>query len=192
MNDAAKEKTHHAPRIAPAMPALLRWLLLLVVAFFLPQTRVWSFAAAPQPASAKIAAAVSDTHPENALVWQYDASDSLDAARGGVPAKLYHYTGEGNVGGILEKGLVPGGSGKVFTTPNGGLTPLQAQIELGLSPNRGLPGALLEIDAAAMQRAGITPSLGPLRVQPTRNAPGGGTELIFDQQIPAEFIRRVR
>lgn len=105
--------------------------------------------------------------------------------------KLYHYTGEANVAGILEKGLVPGRSGQVFTTPNGTLTPLQAQIELALPANRGLPGAMLEIDAAALQRAGIQPSLGPLRVQPTPNAPGGGVETIFNQAIPPEFIRRV-
>jgi RNA:NAD 2'-phosphotransferase (TPT1/KptA family) len=105
--------------------------------------------------------------------------------------KLYHYTGEANVAGILEKGLVPGrASGKVWTSPNGSLTPTQAQIELALSPNRGLPGAMLEIDAAALQRAGIKPSLGPVRVQPTSNAPGGGLETIFDQAIPPEFIRR--
>lgn len=107
--------------------------------------------------------------------------------------KLYHYTGEANVGGILTEGLVPGRvSGKVWTTPNGTLTPLQAQIELALPANRGLPGAMLEIDAAALQRAGIQPSLGPIRVQPTPNAPGGGVETIFNQAIPPEFIRRVR
>ena len=109
-----------------------------------------------------------------------------------IPAKLYHYTGEGNVGSILEKGLTPGRTGQVFTTTNGSLTPIQAQIELALSPNRGLPGALLEIDAAALQRAGIKPTFGPARVLPTGNAPGGGVEIIFGEQIPAEFIKRVR
>ena len=115
-------------------------------------------------------------------------SPTVAANSGG---KLYHYTGEANVGGILEKGLVPGRSGQVFTTPNGTLTPLQAQIELALPANRGLPGAMLEIDAAGLQRAGIAPSLGPLRVQPTPNAPGGGVETIFNQAIPPQFIRRV-
>ena len=83
-------------------------------------------------------------------------------------------------------------SGKIWTTPNGSLTPIQAQIELALPPNRGLPGAVLEIDAAALQRAGIIPSLGPARVLPTSNAPGGGLEVIFEERIPEEFIRVIR
>ena len=104
---------------------------------------------------------------------------------------LYHYTSEANAANILEGGLEPGIiSGKIFTTTNGNLTPLQAQIELGLSPNRGLPEAVLEIDAAGLRNAGINPSLGPLRVQPTMTSPGGGDEVIFEQRIPPEFIQR--
>jgi hypothetical protein len=114
------------------------------------------------------------------------------AAKSTVPATLYHYTSEAGAAGIMERGLLPGASGKVFTTTAGDLSPLQAQIELALSPNRGLPGAMLEIDAAGLEQAGIKPLLGPLRVQPTINAPGGGTEVIFNQQIPSQFIKRVR
>jgi len=127
-----------------------------------------------------------------AFSWYDTASECSVAAKSTVPSKLYHYTGEGNVSGILEGGLRPGVSGQVFTTPNGGLTPLQAQIELALRPNRGLPGSVLEIDAAALQRAGIQPTLGPVRVQPTGTAPGGGVEVIFGERIPPEFIRQVR
>jgi len=107
------------------------------------------------------------------------------------PSTLYHYTAEANAASIAENGLLPGASGQVFTTTNGGLTPLQAQIELALSPNRGLPGAMFEIDAAGLREAGITPSLGPLRVEPTATAPGGGTEVIFNQQIPPQFLKRI-
>ena len=140
---------------------------------------------APLEARADYQSALADTWVSDDLVPGFIAANT-----GG---KIYHYTGEANVAGILEKGLVPGrASGKVWTTPNGSLTPTQAQIELALSPNRGLPGAMLEIDAAALQRAGIKPSLGPVRVQPTSNAPGGGLETIFDQAIPPEFIRRAR
>ncbi len=107
------------------------------------------------------------------------------------PSTLYHYTSAGNAESIVQNGLRPGAGGQVFTTPAGNLTPVQAQIELALPPNRGLPSALLEIDAAGLQRAGIQSTLGPVRVQPIRTAPGGGTEFIFGERIPPEFIRQV-
>ena len=43
-----------------------------------------------------------------------------------VPNKLYHYTRNANIDGILKKGLVIPKSGKIFATPNGNLSPLQA------------------------------------------------------------------
>ncbi len=106
-------------------------------------------------------------------------------------AKLFHYTSERNVAGILENGLRPGAGGKVFTTPAGNLTPMQAQIELALSPNRGLPGAVFEIDTAALRQLGINPSGGPMRVLPTTNAAGVGVEVIFNTQIPPSALRLV-
>lgn len=51
----------------------------------------------------------------------------------------YHYTRPQNVASIQSKGLLEG----AYATPNGGLSPLQAQIDLALPPNRGLPGSLL-------------------------------------------------
>lgn len=106
--------------------------------------------------------------------------------------KLYHYTLGRNATSIAESGLAPGRTGQVFTTTAGDLTPLQAQIELALPPNRGLPGALFEIDAAGLQSAGIRPAVGPVRVLPTSNAPGGGVEVIFMEPIPPEYLRRIR
>ena len=50
---------------------------------------------------------------------------------------------------------------------------------------------MFEIDAAGLREAGITPNLGPLRVEPTATAPGGGTEVIFNQQIPPQFLKRI-
>lgn len=119
------------------------------------------------------------------------AAGAADTAAN-VPATLYHYTSEAGAAGILKKGILPGASGKIFTTTASDLSPLQAQIELAMSPNRGLPRAMLQIDAAGLEQVGIKPLMGPLRVQPTINAPGGGTEVIFNQQIPPQFIKRVR
>jgi len=109
---------------------------------------------------------------------------------------LYHYTNDAAARNILEKGFQTKytSDGFLYFTPKGNLSPLQAQIELALPANRPLPGALLRIDVAAMREAGITPAIGPRRVQ--GNLPklgvGGGTELLFDQNIPAQFIQRVR
>ena len=110
-----------------------------------------------------------------------------------LPPKLYHYTGQGNAANILERGLQPGKiSGKVFTTPTGTYTPIEAQMYLALPPNRGLPGALFEIDTATLRSMGINPSAGPMRVLPTPNAMGYGTEIIFDQAIPPTALRQIR
>ena len=53
---------------------------------------------------------------------------------------------------IAVEGLKPGGSGNVFTTPHGNLSPLQAQVDLALPSNRGLPSHLLEIDVGTLQK----------------------------------------
>lgn len=80
-----------------------------------------------------------------------------------LPSKLYHYSIEANASSLGKQGLILGREGgKVFTTTVGDLTPMQAQIELALPPNRGLPGALFEIDASKLVKMGIRPVLGRL------------------------------
>ncbi len=109
---------------------------------------------------------------------------------GSTPAKLYHYTSSEYASSIVENGLRPGASGKVFTTPDGSMSGSQAQIDLALPPNRGLPDALLEVDTKTLQSADIeipTPS----QVGRDFNMPGGGQEVVFDSLIPPEAIRRV-
>lgn len=67
-------------RFTPGLSAL--WtILLLVVTLFLPETRVWGFAATPQPASGVFAPANPSSIGENYDGWQYDASDSSLAAK---------------------------------------------------------------------------------------------------------------
>jgi len=124
-----------------------------------------------------------------ALLPEY--AESL-AARGAetLPPKLYHYTRAENVENILQKGL---GYDRplTWTTPAGNLSPVQAQIELALPPNRGYPNALFEIDTATLQQLGINPAVGPQRIMSTPNAAGGGIEHIFNQPIPLSAIKQV-
>jgi hypothetical protein len=61
----------------------VRLLLLLVVALCGLETRLWSFAATPQPASDEIALATPSFIGENYDAAAYDASDSLVAAKSG-------------------------------------------------------------------------------------------------------------
>ncbi len=109
------------------------------------------------------------------------------------PSTLYHYTSKEAADNIARQGLMPGRDGFSYLTSQGGLSPIQAQIELALPVNRSLPNAVLKIDAQGLSRAGINPALGPRQVQ--GNLPGfgagGGTELLFDQKIPAQFIQRI-
>jgi len=106
--------------------------------------------------------------------------------------KLYHYTSSNYADSIVENGLKPGiSSNKVFTTPDGTMSGLQAQIDLALPPNRGVPDALLKIDTRTLNRMGVDiPSA--TQVGRDFNMPGGGQEVIFDSLIPPEAIRRVR
>lgn len=76
--NAAKEKS-----LSPAGLTALRVVLLLVAALFLPETRVWGFAASPQPASGPIACVSPSSVGVIAPAWAYDASDCLVAAETG-------------------------------------------------------------------------------------------------------------
>ncbi|MFH0342669.1 MAG: RHS repeat-associated core domain-containing protein [Chromatiales bacterium] len=109
-----------------------------------------------------------------------------------IPGKLYHYTSSKYADTIVENGLKPGiSSKKVFTTPDGTKSGLQAQIDLALPPNRGVPDALLEIDTRTLNQMGVkVPGATP--VGRDFNMPGGGQEVTFDTLIPPEAIRRVR
>ena len=109
---------------------------------------------------------------------------------------LYHYTNPKSTDNILAKGFDTrySSDGALYFTDKGSLSPLQAQIELALPANRPLPDSLLRIDVGALEKAGISPFLGPRRVQGNLNGlgAGGGTELLFNQNIPKQFIQKVR
>ncbi|MGI0035692.1 MAG: hypothetical protein ACRD98_07480, partial [Nitrososphaera sp.] len=107
-----------------------------------------------------------------------------------TPGKLYHYTGA-DPSKIALEGLKPGGSGNVFTTANGNLSPLQAQVDLALPPNRGLPSHLLEIDVGTLRQRGIDVPAGT-QVGRSSNMPGGSTEVVFPHALPPDAIEIVR
>ena len=114
MQNAAKNNS-----LSPVSLAVVRVLLLLVVALCLGQTRVWGFAVTPQPASGVFESVTPSSTGENYDGWQYDASDSLLAAkatpgkytvgayddiRGTVPGLDAHHVGQKAV----MRDLVPG------------------------------------------------------------------------------------
>lgn len=113
---------------------------------------------------------------------------STTAGAAQLPDTLYHYTSAENVESIMQNGLGIEGR-QVFTTPTGNLSPIQAQIDLALSPNRGYPNALIGINTATLRELGISPIAGPRNVLSTGNAAGGGTEIIFGQPIPPSALR---
>lgn len=100
--------------------------------------------------------------------------------------EAFHYTGAQNVASIEQNGLRVGS----YATPNGELSPLQAQIDLALPPNRGLPGATVRVDIAGLRDAGYEIP-GATQVGPSFNMPGGGYELQFPYAIPPEFLKVV-
>lgn len=85
---------------------------------------------------------------------------------------------------IYQQGLKVGRDGFSYLTNKGGLSPLQAQIELALPANRALPNSILRINAS-----GLNPYL--IR-RVSGNLPGGGTEFLFKQHIPANLIKVIK
>lgn len=130
-----------------------------------------------------------------ATAVEVNAAKTAGGAADGAGQYLYHYTSPSNADKIMAKGFDTrySSDGSLYFTNRGDLSPLQAQIELALV-NRPPPGSLLRIDARALETAGISPFVGPRRVQ--GNLPGlgagGGTEFLFNQNIPSQFIQRVK
>ena len=108
-----------------------------------------------------------------------------------LPAKLYHYT-SADPASIMSQGLKIGESGKIYASPFGNLSPIQAQLENAMNPARGLPMHTIEIDVAKCQSLGINIS-GPNRVTGMVNGmPGGGIEYMFNKSIPPSALTVAR
>ena len=106
----------------------------------------------------------------------------------------YHYTYERWASSIQEEGLRAG----TYATPNGTLSPLQAQLELALRPDRALPEIRVQIDLAGLRRAGyqmprVTRVSGVVVGGGGRvyTMPGGGYEMQFTYPVPPEFVKVV-
>jgi hypothetical protein len=106
---------------------------------------------------------------------------------GALAQEAFHYTFSRYISSIKANGLRAG----TYATPKGTLSPLQAQIELALPANRGLPGAQLRIDLAGLRQAGYEiPQV--TRVTSSFGLPGGGYEMQFLYPIPSEFITVIK
>lgn len=122
---------------------------------------------------------------ERVIPFSADLVVATEAESAGL-SEAFHYTGSQNVASIEANGLRAGS----YATPDGELSPLQAQIDLALPPNRGLPGARLRIDVAGLREAGYDiPEV--TQVGRSYNMPGGGYEMRFPYPIPPEFIKAV-
>jgi hypothetical protein len=116
---------------------------------------------------------------ENAVAAKVAEKASADVA--------YHYTFREAVASITRNGLRPGS----YATPNGALSPLQAQIDLALPPNRGLTNTVLRIDLVGLRKAGYDlPTV--TRVGRSFNMPGRGYEVRFPYEVPPEYISVVQ
>jgi RHS repeat-associated protein len=108
------------------------------------------------------------------------------SARGGL-SEAFHYTRPGNAAAIAEDGLRTGS----YATPNGGLSGVQAQIDLALPPNRGLSSSVIRVDLDGLRAAGYeVPE--PTLVGRSYGSPGGGYEMQFPYVIPPEFLKVIR
>ena len=107
----------------------------------------------------------------------------------GLPEYLYHYTDDASAASI-EFAEVLGRRGKLtYLTPDGWLSPLQAQIDLAL-PQRNTATALFRVPTA-----GLDPSRVVFQRRVTGNVfnrAGGGWEVGYDGLIPFEYIEKVK
>lgn len=142
----------------------------------------------PEDPLADIAVAIEDVAAGSAEVLPTVATDAA-AVNEVAPAsdEAFHYTFSRYTSSIEQNGLRPGS----FATNTGELSPLQAQTDLALPPNRGLPDTLLRIDLNGLRSAGYdVPEFSPAGRM--FNMPGGGAEMQFPYAIPPEFISVVK
>jgi RNA:NAD 2'-phosphotransferase (TPT1/KptA family) len=111
----------------------------------------------------------------------------------GLPEYLYHYGFSRNADSILKKGLLPSSKEDplVYLTPRGNLSPLQAQIDLALRPNRGLTDAVFQVDVRMLRSMGVDISQ-PTVVPRLFNMPGGGIQYTIKGDIPPAAIEKIR
>jgi RHS repeat-associated protein len=123
-----------------------------------------------------------------------DANDQLNGDKAADTAgdAAYHYTFAKYADSIAKDGLRPG----TYATSDGSLSPLQAQLDLALPPNRGLPEVKIRVDVEGLRDAGYAiPDV--TRVSSTVTGadnrvytmPGGGYQMKFPYAIPGRFLK---
>ena len=98
---------------------------------------------------------------------------------------MFHHTTDEAADLIMENGLRQG----AYATPRV-LSPLQAHINLALSPDR-VRNAVIAIDTNGLRAAGYEMPY-TSQVAGRFGMAGGGWEMRFPYAVPAEFIRRVQ
>jgi len=94
------------------------------------------------------------------------AAEGLGAAEKTLPEFLYHYTSE-EVAPLIENSALGQPGQVLYLTPNGGLSPVQAGIELAL-PQTSTAGALFRVPTSVLDTSQII-RIGPVTVR----APAG-------------------
>jgi RHS repeat-associated protein len=103
---------------------------------------------------------------------------------GKVLTEAFHHTTSEFADQIAKSGLRPGS----YATPTGGLSPLQAHIELALNPVGGARNAVLQVDIAGLRAAGYEIPQAT-RVTGQFGMAGGGWEIKFPYAVPKEFLK---
>jgi len=109
-------------------------------------------------------------------------------SKSGLPPKVYNYTDEATAG-LVEKSQLGLSGRTTYLTPEGNLSPIQAQIELAL-PQKNTAKALFEVNAKALDPSKISNAR---RVTGNVfNRGGGGTEMLYEGTIPLDAIKRIK
>lgn len=104
-----------------------------------------------------------------------------------MTGEAFHYTSSRLASSIESVGLRQGS----YATTASELSPLQAQIDLALPPNRGLPSKILRVDLKGMREAGYEIPQAT-EVGRSYNMPDGGYEMRFPYPIPPQFISVIK
>lgn len=114
--------------------------------------------------------------------------NAVDDIGSGIPSTLYHYTDDATAALIEGSQLgLPGTS--TYLTNKGGLSAVQAQIELAL-PTRNTGTAVFAVDARVLDSVNLVRT-GRVTGN-VFNRAGGGTEFVFNQTIPPGYFTRIR
>lgn len=119
---------------------------------------------------------------------QVRAARGAAAVESQLPKYLYHYTSK-ETAALIESSTLGQAGRTLYLTPNGGLSPLQAGIELAL-PQTNTAGALFRVPSSALE-AGQILRVGPVTGNVLGRG-GGGVEVLYSGEVPLNFVTRVR